>query len=557
MAILGAVMAFGLVAEASSGTWPNVPAIGDLVAGWLLAVCGVIAWRRRPTSRVGPLLVAAAFAWFAGTFGSSGVPALAGVGSALLTIHRGPIVHAILAYPDGRIHAGSTRLIVIATYAYAALAPLARNDLVTVAVAAIVVATTLARYRVSRASMRQARLVALAAATSVAIGLLVGIVGRMAHAGPEMERAASWAYLACIGLAAVVLATDLSRARWARAELAELVVDLGGAPTAGIRRRLADALGDPSLIVAYWIPENGSYVDERGQPIDLPVPGSARGVTLLHQQGQPIGVLIHETSAIEDTALLRDVTAAASMALGNVKLKAQVRRHLGELENSRRRIAEATDKERRRLSTLVAHRVGGALADVGVLLDRGIQEATAAGSQAVSAHLKAARDGLESAEEDVERLAAGLHPAGLTEEGLGRALSALVAHAGMGVRINVPSVRLPPEVETAIVFVCSEALTNVRKYAQASHVVLQVLVDDEAVTVSVADDGVGGADSSRGSGLSGLRDRVAAIGGVLSVESRPGRGTRVMTRIPRGRRDPLADPMPGFDDEHARLAHSP
>jgi signal transduction histidine kinase len=82
------------------------------------------------------------------------------------------------------------------------------------------------------------------------------------------------------------------------------------------------------------------------------------------------------------------------------------------------------------------------------------------------------------------------------------------------------------------VFVCSEALTNVRKYAEASQVNLDVVVEGGAVLVSVVDDGVGGADPAAGSGLSGLRDRVEAIGGVVTVESPAGRGTRIVARIP-------------------------
>jgi len=203
-----------------------------------------------------------------------------------------------------------------------------------------------------------------------------------------------------------------------------------------------------------------------------------------------------------------------------------------DLEASRRRIIEATDIERRQLQTLVGHRVGPALSGVGALLDRGLAEASAAGNQAVADELQEVRDGLITAGQDVERLAAGLLPIALGKPGIGPGLRALIDHIGLPVRVNVAPVRLDPEVEAAIVFVCSEALTNVRKYAEASRVNLDVVVEGGAVLVSVVDDGVGGADPAAGSGLSGLRDRVEAIGGVVTVESPAGRGTRIVARIP-------------------------
>jgi signal transduction histidine kinase len=273
-------------------------------------------------------------------------------------------------------------------------------------------------------------------------------------------------------------------------------------------------------------------VDERGQAVSLPEPGSGRTVTVLADQGEPIGALIHEPTALEDAALLGEVAAAAKIALANVRLEAQVGRHLADLEASRRRIMEATDAERRRLQTLLRLRVGPELSELGGVLDRGYEEAQACDNLAAAAALKAARDGLDEAEQGVQFLAAGIHPVVLEEQGIGPALSALVARSGVPARVTVPSVRLPGEVEVAIYFVCSEALTNVRKHARASRVDLDLRVEDESAVVVVGDDGVGGADPSSGSGLKGLRDRVAAFGGVLSIDSPPGLGTRIVAVIP-------------------------
>jgi signal transduction histidine kinase len=123
----------------------------------------------------------------------------------------------------------------------------------------------------------------------------------------------------------------------------------------------------------------------------------------------------------------------------------------------------------------------------------------------------------------------------LTERGLEPALHALVSRAPVPVTVEADGQeRLPGPVESAAYFVVSEALTNVAKYAQASHATVTVRKLDRRVTVEVADDGVGGADAANGSGLRGLADRVAALDGTLSLDSEPGRGTRLRAEIPCG-----------------------
>jgi len=129
-------------------------------------------------------------------------------------------------------------------------------------------------------------------------------------------------------------------------------------------------------------------------------------------------------------------------------------------------------------------------------------------------------------------LAAGIHPALLTERGLGPALASLAGRAPVPVRLAAPAQRLPAVIETAVYFTCAEALTNVAKHAQATHVDVQVRSFDGMVTVVIADDGTGGADRLAGSGLNGVADRIEALGGRLAVDSPAGRGTRLLAEIP-------------------------
>jgi signal transduction histidine kinase len=277
-------------------------------------------------------------------------------------------------------------------------------------------------------------------------------------------------------------------------------------------------------------------------------------VTVLEHHGERLGALIHDPLVLADPALLGEVTAAARIALATVRLRAEASRHAAEIEASRRRIVEATDAERRRLQMLLRLRVGRHMSELGHFVERGYQNARASGDATVTAGLKAARDGFAAAEEDVTHLAAGIHPAVLIEHGIGPALSALVGRVGIYVRLTVPAHRLPGDVEAAVYFVCSEALTNVRKYAQASAGEVDVQVQDHSVIVVVADDGVGGADASSGSGLRGLRDRLEAMGGRLSIDSPPGRGTRIVAQIPLEPREATETPASAEADIGARDA---
>ena len=131
----------------------------------------------------------------------------------------------------------------------------------------------------------------------------------------------------------------------------------------------------------------------------------------------------------------------------------------------------------------------------------------------------------------LRELGLGLHPPALSERGLSAALASLAEQCPTPVELMVSEARLPEEIEAAVFFVCSEALANVAKYASASTVAVRLAVEPGVVRIEVADDGVGGADPTRGSGLRGLADRVEAVGGSLRVEGRAGGGTRVVAEF--------------------------
>jgi signal transduction histidine kinase len=339
-----------------------------------------------------------------------------------------------------------------------------------------------------------------------------------------------WAYYVAVAVTGVGLTADLLWGRWTRAAVTGLVIDLGShhEPQA-LRAALARTLGDPGLRVAYRLAGADGWVDEIGRPVELPpddAPG--RGVTFVYEAGDAVAALVHDPAALADRELAASVAAAARLAVANAGMQAQIAARLREVDASRRRLVETGDDERRRLGeelhTGVQRRlaaISGRLATLATHRD---------GERAVALRRLSAE--LDDARGDLQRLAAGIHPRALTEHGLAAALAELAAHSAVPVTLAVTERRFPSAHEAATFFVCSEGLTNVAKYAGATRVDIAVMARNERLVVRVADDGRGGADAARGSGLRGLADRVQALGGTLSIESPPGVGTRLQAELP-------------------------
>jgi PAS domain S-box-containing protein len=204
------------------------------------------------------------------------------------------------------------------------------------------------------------------------------------------------------------------------------------------------------------------------------------------------------------------------------------------LAGSRARIVEAGDAERRRLERNLHDGAQQRLVSLALQL-RMVEASFEANPARARQDLAEAREQLTHALQELRELARGIHPAILTDGGLGPALSALAHRAPVPVEVeDVPDQRLPEPVEAAAYYLIAEAITNVAKHAQATHVAVSVRRDDRRVLVQVADDGIGGADPGAGSGLHGLADRVEALHGQLRVDSPPGGGTRLEARIPVG-----------------------
>jgi signal transduction histidine kinase len=393
---------------------------------------------------------------------------------------------------------------------------------------AAVVGAAAWRYAGARGLERRARAVPLACAAVVAGALTLAAIGRLTGGGTDTI--ATWVYDAAIALTAGALAADLLSARSVRAAATGLVVDLaGGQEPQALRAALAWTVGDPGLQIAYRV--NQHWVDEAGQPMQLPAEhGGGRVVTVVEDGGTPVAALVHDPASLRDETLARSVDAAVRLALANVRLQADVAARMREVGASRRRLVEAGDEQRRRLREQLQ---GGAEHDLEEVSNDLV--ALAAHRQGETSDALAALVGeLDAARADLARFARGIHPRALTERGLGAALDELADQAAVPVAVDVPSRRYPTPQEAAAFFVCSEGLANVAKYADASRVRVGVRAAGSRLVVTVDDDGRGGADPARGSGLRGLTDRVEALGGTLSVQSQLGAGTRLEAELPIG-----------------------
>jgi signal transduction histidine kinase len=542
-------------------------ATATVLAGWSFLVAGLVAWRRRPDNRLGPLMVAAAFALLARQLRY-------GDGELAFTLFTlfGEVAyvlvgHCALAYPSGRVTDRLERLWLGVAYPVAVLFPLAlllvydgslrlqyfpaaRESLLVVwgsgdatrvvqksyAVAAYGVLAglfvVLVLRKLVRATPRTRRILAplLIAAALGALRAVLDSIFAFASSPPSIAYDLFWWQVFALIALPLALLVGLLRARLARVHVSELVVQLEQVPAEGIRDELADALHDPTLELGLWLPERLEYVDAAGRSL-VPEEGPTRAVTKIEHEGEPLAVLVHDPSLSDEPKLLEGVAAAARLALVNARLHAEVRAQLETVRESRARIVSAADEERRRIERDLHDGAQQRLVALALELRSAQRSLSGEASPELEQLLESTADELQVAVEELRSLAHGIHPGTLTQAGLASALSELASRMPLPVTVDVLGERLSPEVEATAYFVASEALANVVKHARATRATVRAVRENRTLVVEVADDGRGGALLDGGSGLRGLVDRVESRGGRLRIES-GGSGTRVVGEIP-------------------------
>jgi signal transduction histidine kinase len=326
---------------------------------------------------------------------------------------------------------------------------------------------------------------------------------------------------------AVGVVAGILWSRLRRPEASELVVELQAQTAATLRERLARALGDPTLEVAYRLGD-GRYVDAEGRPVELPRDPD-RAVTPVTAGGVEVAALVHDPALLDEPALVESVRATAALVLENERLAAEVRSQLAEVRASRGRIVAAADGERLRIERNLHDGAQQRLVTLSVALGLEASHADPAAADALSR----AQDEVEQAIAELRELARGIHPTLLRDEGLQAAVEALARRAPLLVFVqSTVTGRLPDPAELAAYFVVSEALTNVVKHASATQASVLLEREPGLLRVTVADDGAGGARMTAGSGLAGLRDRLDALDATLAIASPPGQGTTIRAELP-------------------------
>jgi signal transduction histidine kinase len=404
---------------------------------------------------------------------------------------------------------------------------------------AVSVGVAVTRYRLYAIEQIVNRTLVYAALTFLLLGAYVGItIGLGVLVGGDSKWVVAVATLA-VALAFRPLRSRIQdlvdrRYRRARYEGVRLVrafeddVRDGRRAPEEIGAVLAEALGDPLSELFIWLPETGAFADSAGEIVELPSDERARRE--ISRDDARTAVLLYDPVLGDRRDLLDGVLSAAALSIEMARLRVEVRIQLAEVEASRTRIVEAGYEERRRLERDLHDGAQQRLVSLGVQLRR-LQLALPRGADVLSPAIDQAVEEVGATIADLRQIAAGVRPARL-DDGLAAALRDLARTSPVPVDVDASRERVAASVEAAAYFVACEALTNAVKHGSPSKVAVRAFRENGTLHVSVADDGVGGAVVRRGSGLAGLRDRVAAHGGTFEVVSPQGGGTRVEVAIP-------------------------
>jgi signal transduction histidine kinase len=574
IAIAGGIVCAALLAVAIDSVGGHhrdlITILGPLIGAAFIGT-GLLAWLRRPENPFGALMVALGFSYCLSALIVTTHSWTFIAGLAVIALPYAILFHILLAFPSGRLAIAGDRRLAVAAYLVATVgwwacmlfqdtarmglpanpvmianepdlfSTLARIRLAAVAALIGVLGVVLVRrWGASTPSQRRALApVYLSGGLVLALYAVWSVLGA-AEISPELQEKLEYARVIALAVVPFAFLAGLLRSRVAAAAaVSELVARLGsGRREEALRDALADALGDPTLRLAFWLPERAAWVDAEGVAVALPVAEPGHECTPVDIDGEPIAMLIHAPADGEAHELVRAVGGAAALALENERLDAQLRVSVQELRASRARLVESTDAARRRIERDLHDGAQQQLVALAIAL-RTARSRLDRDPEAAGAMLDAALQDLDGAMRELRELARGIHPAVLSEHGLAAALEALAARLPLPVEISaLPDERLPEAVEAAVYFVVAEALTNVTRYANATHARVVVSVDLDTFDVRIIDDGIGGADPAKGSGLRGLADRVSALDGRLEVESEPGRGTTVHARIPQAAAKP-------------------
>jgi signal transduction histidine kinase len=557
VALLGAVQLALVLPSAGDLWWLHLLLMVDF---WVYVAAGILAWRRRPSNRMGPLIVVGGFAVYAASLANTGIPGLDVLGVIFATTVLAVTIHLLHAFPSGRLRGRASLMTVIAAYGVslvlqaplylfdgAAPEPLViadRPDLLMAGewvqraaglAVAVATAVILAR-RLVRADPPHRRVLGPLFAYGMLAVLFIParstVIEPLLGLSPITSTALQFIVLAGVPIA---FALGVLRGGFARTgELEELSAWLGD--TGGARPALVDALrrvlGDDSVELVFWLQESERWVDGAGASTTLPDPGSGRSSVEILLAGERVGAIAYDAALIGDPAWVSAAGRVIAIAVERERLLTALLASQGALISSRARLVAAADRERRRIA---GNLHDGLQVQLVLLALEAQQIANAAGStDSTREHATALRKGIDSAAAELRRLVHEVMPSTLIERGLSAATEDLVDRMPVPTRLqlNVEDGAVPAWIESTAYFLVAEGLVNALKHSRAQSFAVRLEREDDLLLVEISDDGVGGASFEAGSGLRGLADRVDVVGGRLKLISAPGDGTRLMAELP-------------------------
>ncbi|MDQ3963897.1 MAG: histidine kinase [Actinomycetota bacterium] len=560
--LAAALLVWGVwIAVAAPDVWTWLQTVG---VGWSFAAAGFVAWTLKPQNRTGPLLVLIGIGFvFPSLEFSAREPLLFTVGS-LIRFSEALFIYTVLAFPEGRLRSLPARILVagafthslilgVATFFYdprdwgCADCPAGLNLLLTrsdpelittlnrdiglrIAIAVVLLTSVVLVWRLFKSSVPRRRVllpVYLPALFNLPATAYVFLAAFRSF--PEYQAVQRYIVMPTLLVMPAFFVVGLLRLRARRGRVGELIIELGRAPDMDrLEAALRNTLGDPSLRLGLWARDTKTFITPDGTPLDLV---ASESVTHVDDQEGPLAVIVHDLSLKDEPELLEAAASATQLALENQRLTERIKAQLAEVAASRARIVRASDEAGRRIERNLHDGAQQRLVGLALNLKFASSLAAAEGSTELVRLLDESGGDLDLALQELRDLAQGLHPAAL-EEGLDSALEELAERSPTPVTVDAPSERFAPELEAALYYTAAEALTNVAKHSRATRASVMVSRSGDFLRLEVIDDGVGGVDPGRGTGLTGLRDRVEAVGGTLEIENPPTGGTRIAAEVP-------------------------
>jgi len=540
----------------------------DGAVGLMFILSGLVAWSVRPDVRTGPLLLGSAVLWFVGSYAPTGLMPASLVGFAFERYYDVLIAFLVLTFPDGPLR-GLRRVVLVALASaflvrtafrlfvgctctgnnpFAVLnddrlfeqSQLATSSAIALAALAVIPLALQRLLSSGRAAHRYLGPVVVCGSIAALVAAydafeLVWFIrtdGPVFDLGDPGNEILAWSIISAVGLVPLGFLIGTLQRR-AHGSIARMAVDLDhGATPERLRAALRHALGDPTLDL-YLRDGEGRWITSTGDVREPPV-DSDRASTVLEGGDGPLALVTHDLILREDPGLVAAAVAVLRLAIENERLSQVVREQLDEVRASRTRLIQAAEDQRRHIVRDLHDGAQQRLIAVALALQQAREAARHIDPNAPFAlRVDDAIAELLAAVNDLRQLARGIHPAILTEEGLMPAITGLARRSPVPVVLDIElAERLPPAVEATAYFVVAEALTNVMRHASARSAAVSIARNNGHLDIEVSDDGCGGADGFRGSGLLGMVDRLEALSGSLVVESPFGGGTRLQAVIP-------------------------